>query len=167
MSLFYRFKATTKHALLRPRRITLLLLGLLVIAAVPMAYRESWLDPFTTLNVPNRLFKPHAITLIAYVPNDNPTKTLVLQDGSRILEFMHDLSLANSLRGETPENTGSSLHFILHRQASRFHNAEDFALEFDPQRGVVYFAGQTFQLPEAGQLYFTKLPTIMQPGWIN
>lgn len=170
MSLFYRLKKIKEATLFtfrRPRRMLLLLLGLFLMAALPVAYRESWLDPFTTLNVPNRLLKPHAVTLIAYVPNDNPTKTMIIQDPSRVRKFMSDLSMATLLKGEEPPNTTTALHFIFHREASGFHKAEDFALEFDPEKGIVYFAGQAFRLPEAGQLYFTKLPTMMQPGWIN
>ncbi len=167
MLFFDRIIETDWIAFLRPRRIILVLLGLLIISALPLAYHESWLDPFSTLNVPNHLLKPHSITLIAYVPSDNPAQTLVLTDHARVQELVHDLGSAEPLPGAEPLDPKTILHFTLHREASRFHEAADFALEFDPHQGTVRFAGQIFHLPEAGQLYLTNLPKTMQSGWFS
>ena len=165
MSLLDLLKKRTIPARWRPKILSLFL-SLVFLLTLLLAYRESWFDPFTTLDVPDRLLKPHAVTEIAYIPNEDPTKTMVLTEYASVQEFMHALSLATLAR-QTSQDSPATLHFVLHRGASRFHKAEDFALEFDPQKGMVYFAGQSFQLSEAGQLYLTKVPNLMRPGWIN
>lgn len=167
VSLFYRLKETALSVWFRPRRLILVLLGLLVLSSAPLAYHESWLDPFSTLDVPNRLLKPHTITAIGLVPAENPGQTLVLREPARVRELMHDLYEAVPHQGTEFSSPDQILHFTLHRDATRFHTAADFALEFDPQQGLVRMAGQAFRIPEAGQLYLTNLSKSMQPGWVQ
>ena len=135
----------------------------------PPAYKESWLDPFSTLSVPNRELHPHAISKLGMVNSDNPFHPLYYTNEGKILELMRNLQRATPLSSSQQallslENQKIE-YFTLHRERSNYHAEEDFALQYYPDKGIVHFGQQFFRINEASIYTFTQIASGMTPGW--
>lgn len=151
-----------------PRALILSVLGLCVIILLPWSYQESWLDPFSTLNVPNRLLHPHSFTRIGYIDPTDPQNQRFTSDKSLTQELIKDLASAKPLIDPYSKDelkTSKVSYFVLHRDFSRFHEAEDFSLQFYPELNLAYFGDQEFKINEATTLLLDKLPQQMNSGW--
>lgn len=135
----------------------------------PPAYRESWLDPFSTMNVPNRELHPRAISMVGMTNPENPFQPLYYTDENKIQEFMHNLQrsapLSSSELASLALENQKVKFFTLHRKSSRYHGEEDFALQFYPDKGIVRFGQHFFQINEASILNFTQIINGMTSGW--
>lgn len=145
----------------------LLLVPLLVWG--PPAYKESWLDPFSTLNVPNRELHPHAFKKLGLINSDDPFHPLYYTNEDKILELMRNLQ--RTTRISASEQTLLALenqkvkYFTLHREPTSYHKEEDFALHYYPEKGVVRFNQQYFRINEATIYNFTQISSGMTSGW--
>lgn len=135
----------------------------------PPAYKESWLDPFSTLNVPNRELHPRAINKLGMINSDDPFNPLYYTDEGEIQELMRNLQRATPL--STSEQASLALenqkveYFTFHRGSSSYHPAEDFALQYYPEKGIVRFGQQFFRINEASIYNFTQISSGMTSGW--
>lgn len=158
----------THPNLLRPRMLVILLLLLSGLAVSPWVYQESWLSPFSTLDVPNHFLHPHAFTAIGYIKSADPAHPRFTADKALTQELLRDLEEARPLPAAQTLNSSSQdpiRHFVLHRDGSRFHSAADFALTYDPSLGLVRFGGEAFQVNQATQVLLNTLPNKMAAGW--
>ncbi|KGP74981.1 hypothetical protein JT05_13160 [Desulfosporosinus sp. Tol-M] len=135
----------------------------------PPAYKESWLDPFSTLNVPNRVLHPHAINKLGMINSDDPLHPLYYTNKGIILELMRNLQRATPLSSSEQallalENQKVK-YFTLHREPSKFHVEEDYALQYYSEKGIVHFGQQFFQINEASIYNFTQITNGMTSGW--
>ncbi|MHB1651951.1 MAG: hypothetical protein ACYCVD_05650 [Desulfitobacteriaceae bacterium] len=151
----------------RPRTFIMLVLGLFCLGVLPWLYQESWLDPFSTLNVPDRFLHPHAFSKIGYVDSSDPSHPFFSADKSLAQGLIRDLGSARPSTQYTIEELAGMkvLYFTLHRDSSRFHSAADFPLQFYPGLSIVRFGEQEFQVNEATLLFLDKLPQKMVSGW--
>jgi len=135
----------------------------------PPVYKESWLDPFNTLNVPNRELHPHSIAQLGMVSSDDPFHPYYSTDVGKIQELMHNLQRATPLSSSDP--TLASLknqkvhYFTLHRALSHYHEEEDYALQYYPEMGIVQFRQQAFRINESTVYAFTQITAGMTSGW--
>jgi len=135
----------------------------------PSVYKESWLDPFSTLNVPNRELHPHAISKIGMINSDDLFHPLYYTNEGTIQELMRNLQRATPLSSSEQalldlENQKVK-YFTLHREPSIFHLEEDYALQYYPEKGIVRFGQQFFRINEASIYNFTQITGGMTPGW--
>jgi hypothetical protein len=145
---------------------------LLVLTAIgfgPTIYQESWLDPFSTLNVPDRELKPHAITILGILNSDDPFHPYYYTNKNEIQELMSDLQRATPL--PSSEQAQDSLqnqkvqYFTLHRTPSNYHTEEDFALQYYADLGTIRFGQQLFKINEATTYSFSKINEGRTSGW--
>lgn len=142
--------------------VTMLIFG-------PSIYQESWLDPFSTLNVPNRQLHPHAITKLGLVNSDNPFQPYYYSNAGKIQELMHNLQRATPLSSSDQalvslENQKVQ-YFTLHRAPSHYHTEEDYALQYYPEKNIVRFGQQAFRINESTIYAFTQITNSMTSGW--
>ena len=150
-----------------------LLLSVVFISAIfvwgPTVYQESWLDPFTTLNVPNRELHPRAMNKLGMINSEDPFHPLYYTNEGKILELMHGLQRSTPL----PSAEQASLlldnhkvtYFTIHREPSIYHVEEDFALQYYSEKGIVRFGQQFFRINEASIYLFTQISREMTLGW--
>src|SRR5665647_698493 len=97
----------------------------------PLVYKESWLDPFSTLNVPNRELHPRAINKLGMINSDDPFHPLYYTNEGKILELMHNLQRATPLSSSEQDllalENQKVKYFTLHREPSSYHVEEDYA----------------------------------------
>ncbi|MDQ7094943.1 hypothetical protein REC12_15205 [Desulfosporosinus sp. PR] len=157
---------------LKHHKLAVSLGGIILLFAIimgPPCYEESWLDPFSTLNVANRELHPHSITMIGLLNSDDPFHPYYYANKGKISELMHNLQRSTPLSSsEIPANTLDNLkieYFTLHRASSKYHDEEDYALQYYPDKGIVRFGQQLFRVNEATIYTFTQISTGMTPGW--
>lgn len=147
-------------------------LSILFVVAIfvwgPPAYKESWLDPFSTLNVPNRELHPRAINKLGMINSDDPFHPLYYTNEGKILELMRNLQRATPLSSSEQallalENQKVK-YFTLHREPSSYHVEEDYALQYYPEKGIVRFGQQFFRINEASIYTFTQIANGMTSG---
>jgi len=151
----------------------LLFLALVLIGAIfvwgPTVYQESWLDPFSTFNVPNRTLHPQAMTKLGMINSDDPFHPSYYINEGKILELMHDLQrskpLSPSEQALLPVDNQKLIYYTLHRESSKYHVEEDFALQYYPDQGIVKFGQQFFKINEASIYAFTQISREMTSGW--
>ena len=146
-----------------------LALFLAVLLFGPLVYQESWLDPFSTLDVSNSELKPHAITMLGILSSDDPFHPYYYTDAGEIQELLRDLRRATPLPS-TAQTLNSLknqkiLYYTLHRQTSKYHAEEDFALQYYPEKSIVCFGDQLFKINEASQYLLTKIYESRTSGW--
>ncbi|WP_407308820.1 hypothetical protein [Desulfosporosinus sp. SB140] len=148
--------------------LSLIVLVLAIILGPPL-YSESWLDPFSTLNVANRELHPHAITMVGMLNSDDPFHPYYYTNKAKISELMRNLQRSTPIStSEIPTNTLENLkiqYFTLHRASSKYHPEEDYALQYYPDKGIVRFGQQLFHINEATVYTFTQITEGMAPGW--
>ena len=135
----------------------------------PTVYQESWLDPFSTLNVPNRELRPHAVNKLGMINSEDPFHPLYFTNEQKIRELMNGLQRATPLSSSeqalfTLDNQKVT-YFTLHREASTYHGEEDYGLQYYPDEGVVRFGQQFFRINEASVYAFTLISREMTSGW--
>lgn len=135
----------------------------------PLAYRESWLDPFSTLNIPDRQLRPHAITKLGILDSDNPFHPYYYTNVGEIHELMGDLQRSAPLSPTDPavnslENQ-KILYLTLHREPSHYHTEEDFALKYYPDKNIIIWGQQAFRVNNAAIYALTQITSHMTPGW--
>jgi len=148
-------------------------LSLVLVVAIlvfgPAVYQESWLDPFGTLNVPNRELHPHSITKLGMVTSDDAFHPYYYTNAGKIQELMRNLQRATPL--STSDQALVSLenqkvqYFTLHRVLSHYHAEEDYALQYYPEKSIVRFGQQTFRINESTVYTFTQITGSMTSGW--
>ncbi|MHB8074828.1 hypothetical protein [Desulfosporosinus fructosivorans] len=151
--------------------VVILSILLIVVLSIwgPPAYKESWLDPFSTLNVPNRELHPHAINKLGMINSDDPFHSLYYTNEDKIRELMRNLQRATRLSAS--EQTALDLenqkvqYFTLHRDPSRYHEEEDFALQYYPEKGIVHFHQLFFRINEASIYNLSQISSEMTTGW--
>lgn len=134
----------------------------------PSFYQESWLDPFSTLNVPNQELHPHAITMLGMLNSDDPFHPQYYTNEGKIQELMRDLQLATPLSSEQDLATLKDqkvLYFTLHRAPSHYHSEEDYALQYYPEKSIVLFGQQAFRINKSTEDAFKQITDGMTPGW--
>lgn len=149
--------------------VSLSILTLLSAAILgPPLYEESWLDPFSTLGLSNREFHPHAITMLGMLYANDPYHPYYYTNQKEISAFIHDLQQATPITGsQIPKDLKeqSIEFFTLHRSSSKFHSEEDYALQYYPQKGIVRFESQLFQINDAAVNLLTQIVKDKTPGW--
>ncbi|SPF50112.1 conserved exported hypothetical protein [Candidatus Desulfosporosinus infrequens] len=145
------------------------LLIVVIIVFVPSVYQESWLDPFSTLNVPNRELHPLAITKLGMVNSEDPFHPYYYINTGKIHELMRDLQHATPLSSTdqtlVPLENQKVLYFTLHRELSHYHTTEDYALQYYPAKSIVRFGQQEFRINESTVYAFTQITGSMTTGW--
>lgn len=135
----------------------------------PPIYKESWFDPFSTLNVPNRDLHPRSINKLGMINSDDPFHPLYYTDEGKILELMRDLQrstpISVSEQALLALENQKVTYFTLHREASSYHVAEDYALQYYPEKGIVHFGQQFFRINESSIYTFTQISKGMTSGW--
>ena len=161
-----RLSSLKNHNLAVGLSVVLVMAGLVF---GPSIYQESWLDPFSTLNLPNRELHPHAITELGMVSSDNPFHPFYYTNAEKIQELMHNLQRATPLSAS--DQVLASLkdqkvqYFTIHRALSRYHAVEDYALQYYPAKSIVRFGQQTFRINESAVYDLTQITSGMAPGW--
>lgn len=157
---------------LKKHKLAVSLSVLFVVAILvfgPPVYKESWLDPFKTLNVPNRELHPHSITKVGMASSDDPFHPYYYTNVQKIQELMRNLQRATPLSAADQalvslEN--QKVHyFTLHRALSHYHTEEDYALQYYPEKGIVRFRQQAFRINESTVYAFSQITAGMTPGW--
>lgn len=140
--------------------LSLVLVVLIYVWGRP-AYQESWLDPFSTLNVPNRQLHPHAIKKLGMINSEDLFHPLYYTNEGKILELMLDLQRATPLSASEQASLAlenqTIKYFTLHREPSSYHVEEDYALQYYPEKGIVRFGQQFFRINEASIYTFTQI----------
>lgn len=131
----------------------------------PTVYKESWLDPFSTLNVPNRDLHPRAINKLGMINSDDPFVPLYYTNEGNIRELMRNLQRATPLSSSEQAllalEDQNRIYFSLHREPSRYHVEQDFALQYYPEKGIIRFGHQFFRLNEASIYNFSQITSGM------
>jgi len=133
------------------------------------AYKENWLDPFSTLDVPNRELHPRAIDKLGMINSDDLFHPLYYTNKKKIQELLSNLQHATLL--SSSEQTLLALenqnvkYFTLHREPSNYHVEADYALQYYPRKGIVRFGQQLFRVNEATVYTFTQIASGMTSGW--
>lgn len=168
--------ASSKHLRLTKKKKTVIviigLIALLLSAAVafgPPIYQESWLDPSSTLNVPNRDLHPRWINKLGFVNPDDPFHPHYSTSGKEIQVFVRGLQTATPLSPSEQTSFHSEsqrvYYLTLHREASQYHDEKDFALLYYPETSVVYFGQEYFRITGDLLPVFSELVQNMSPGW--
>lgn len=135
----------------------------------PSTYKESWLDPFSTLNVPNRDLHPHSINKLGMINSDDQFHPFYYTDEGKVQELMRNLQRATPLSSSEQAILASEnqkvKYFTLHREPSSYHVAEDYALQYYPEKGIVRFNQKYFRINEASIYNFTQISNGMTSGW--
>jgi hypothetical protein len=146
-----------------------ILILLFAIFAVPPLYEESWLDPFSTLNIANRELHPHSITMIGMLNSDDPFHPYYYTNREKISELMRDLQRATPISmSEIPPTSLENQkikYLTLHCSSSNYHSEEDFALQYYPDREIVRFGQQLFRINETTVYTLSQITNAMTPGW--
>lgn len=158
--------------LLKNHKYAVILSIMFVVAILvwgPTAYKESWLDPFYTLNTPNRELHPRAINKLGIINSDDPFNPLYYTNEGKIQELMRNLQRATPLSSSEEallalENQKIK-YFTLHREPSSYHVVEDYALQYYPEKGIVRFGQQFFLINESSIYTFTQIVNGMTSGW--
>ena len=166
------FSCRMRIAKLKKRKFAVSLSVVLVVAIIvfgPTVYKESWLDPFGTLNVPNRELHPHAFTKLGMVTSDDPFQPYYYANEEKIQELMRNIQRATPLSPSDPallslENQKIQ-YFTLHRALSRYHTEQDYALQYYPEKSIVRFGQQAFRINESTVYSFTQITGNMTSGW--
>ncbi|MHB8125836.1 MAG: hypothetical protein ACYDEJ_09405 [Desulfitobacteriaceae bacterium] len=142
---------------------------LLLILVLPPVYQESWLDPFNTLNVPNKVLHPLSFSQIGLMDPADPFNPHFFADHQKVKELMKDLQHATLVPSNQTQvqKDEKILYFTLHRKATRYHAAADFSLQYNPKRNIVYFGEQQFMIDNVTTLLLNDISQKMQPGWWN
>ena len=166
------FSCRMRIAQLKRRKIAVSLSVVFVVAILvlgPPVYQESWLDPFGTLNVPNRELHPHAITKLGMVNSDDPFHPYYYTNEGKIQELMRSLQRATPLtssdQGFATFENQKVQYFTLHRARSPYHTEVDYALQYYPDKSIVRFGQQTFRINESTIYAFTQISGSMTSGW--
>jgi hypothetical protein len=145
---------------------------LFLVAAIafgPAIYRESWLDPFSTLNVPNRILHPRAIDRLGMINANDPLNPLYYADEGKIQELMRNLQrstlLSDSEQANLDLENQEVKYFTLHRKPTQYHAEEDYALQYYPKIGIVRFGQQFFRINESSVYALSQIMDGMTPGW--
>ena len=155
----------------RPRlTISLSIVSVMIVMILgPLAYQESWLDPFSTLGVPNQKLHPHAITKLGILNSDDPFHPYYYTDIGKIQELIGDLQRSTPLP-PTDQALGSlenkKVQYItLHRARSYYHTEEDYALQYYPEIGIIRFSHQAFRINESTVYALSQISARMTSGW--
>jgi hypothetical protein len=157
---------------LKKHKIAVCLSGLFVVAVIvfgPLIYQESWLDPFSTLNIPNRELHPHAINMLGMLNSDDPFHPYYYTNEGKIQDLLRDLQRATPL--SSVQDLAVALkdqkikYFTLHRASSRHHTEEDYALQYYPEKSIILFGQQAFRVNESTNYAFTQISGGMTSGW--
>lgn len=171
---FSSFVFSCRMRLLRLKKHKLAVNLTLIVVVVsfvigPPVYQESWLDPFSTLNVPNRELHPRGIKKLGMIHSDDPFLSFYFVDEGKIQELMRNLQRATPLSSSEQTSLAldnqKSTYFTLHREPSRYHTEEDYALQYYPEKGIVRFGRQFFRINEASIYNFTQITSGMTSGW--
>ncbi|TGE32449.1 hypothetical protein [Desulfosporosinus sp. Sb-LF] len=156
---------------LKTHKISLSIGALFIIAISllgPPVYQESWLDPFSTLNIPNRELRPHAINKVGILNSDDPFHPYYYINEGKIQDLLQNLQRATALSSDQDLGTLESqkkLYFTLHRAPSRYHTEEDYTLQYYPAKSIVRFGQQTFRINESTIYAFSQITDSMTSGW--
>ena len=157
---------------LKKHKFSVSLSIVLVIALLvwgPPAYQESWLDPFSTMHVPNRELHPRAINMVGMTHPENPFQPFYYTDEGKIQELMRNLQrstpLSSSEQALLALENQKVKFFTLHRKSSSHHVEEDYALQYYPDKGIVRFGQHFFRINAASILNLTQITNGMTPGW--
>jgi len=146
-----------------------IILTVVILVWEPTIYIESWLDPFSTLNVPNHELHPHAINKLGMVNSNDPFHPFYYTNEVKILELMQNLQrsthLSSTDQASLALDNQKVKYFTLHRESSSYHVAEDYALQYYPEKGIVRFNQQLFRINEASIYTFTQISSGMTSGW--
>jgi hypothetical protein len=148
--------------------ITIMTFILLIPFFLLPAYQESWLDPFDTLNIPNKILHPFSFTHIGLTDPADPFNPHYFADRAKVQELMHNLRQAKlniSDQVQTVPSNEKVFYFTLHRKASYFHDAADFSLIYYPRLNLIFFDDQQFTVDAATILLLNEICQKMQPGW--
>jgi hypothetical protein len=132
------------------------------------AYQESWLDPFNTLSVPNKVLHPLSFSQIGLMDPSDPFNPHFLADRQKVKELMKALQQATLLSSDQKQVLSKDekiLYFTLHREANYFHDTADLALQYYPKQNIVYFADQQFKINNVIVLLLNDITQKMQAGW--
>ncbi len=147
-----------------------ILFALFLVAALtfgPSIYRESWLNPFSTLNVPNRILHPRAIDRLGMINSNDPLNHLFYTDEGKIQELMRCLQrstpLSDSEQASLALENQKVKYFILHRKPTQYHAEEDYALQYYPKIGIVRFGQQFFRINESAVHTLSQIMGGMAP----
>jgi hypothetical protein len=148
--------------------ISFTLLALIIIIISFPAYQESWLDPFNTLCIPNRILHPLSFSFVGLMNPADPFKPHFFAEHQKIRELMKALQHATPVSSdqiqELPHDQ-KTLYLTLHREANRYHDTEDLPLQYYPERNIVSFADRQFKIDDKTVLLFNEISQKMQPGW--
>jgi hypothetical protein len=134
------------------------------------AYQESWLDPFNTLDIPNKILHPRSISQIGLMDPADPFKPRYFAEQSKVQELVKDLRQAKPVTARQMQVLPIDekvLYFTLHREASYFHDAADFSLQYYPGLNIVCFGEQQFIIDDSTIFLFNEICQKMQAGWWN
>lgn len=166
------FSCRMRLSRLKRPRLTISLSIILVIAILilgPLVYQESWLDPFSTLGVPNQQLHPHSITKLGILNSDDPFHPYYYTDIGKIQELIHDLQHSTPL--SSSDQALSSLenkkvqYITLHRARSYYHTEADYALQYYPEIGIIRLGQQAFRINESTVYALTQISAAMTSGW--
>ncbi|MDP4125909.1 MAG: hypothetical protein Q8912_03070 [Bacillota bacterium] len=164
----WRMRLTT----LKRHKIALSLSVMILIAAAvcgPPIYQESWLDPFSTLDIPNRELRPHAIAMLGILNSDDPFHPYYYTNKGKILELIHNLRRATPLSSSEQDlvslENQKVQYITLHRTPSTYHTEEDFALQYYTEKGIVRFGQQLFKINEATIYSISQINEGLTTGW--
>jgi len=147
-------------------------IGVMLVIAIsllgPSVYQESWLDPFSTLNIPNRELRPHAINKLGILNSDDPFHPYYYTDEGKIRDLMRNLQRATVLSSEqdlAALDNQKKQYFTLHRAPSRYHAEEDYTLQYYPAKSIVRFGQHMFRINESTVYAFSQITENMTSGW--
>ena len=171
---FSSFVFSSRMRLLRLKKHKFLV-SLSIVLVIPLlvwgppAYQESWLDPFSTMNVPNRELHPRAINMVGMTNAENPFQPFYYTDEKKIQELMRNLQrstpLSSSEQALLALENQKVMFFTFHRKASSHHIEEDYALRYYPEKRIVSFGQHFFRINEASIYNFTQITNGMTSGW--
>jgi hypothetical protein len=150
--------------------ISFILIGLLIPLLLLPAYQESWLDPFNTLSIPNKVLHPLSFSQIGLMDPADPFNPHYFSDRHEVKELMRALQHATLISSDQTQVLSKDekiLYFTLHREANRFHDTADLALQYYPIRNIVCFAGQQYKINNVTILLLNDVNQKMQAGWWN
>lgn len=171
LAISWRLRLARMTARIKYPKLTLLIIVVVAILVgiwAPPAYRESWLDPFSTLNMPNRLLHPNAIDRLGLVDPNDPYHPHFFANQAVVHEFMKSLGQAQTLSTQhSPQELAGQpvMFFTLHGAASKYHPAFDYALQFYPQEQSVRFGEQEFKISDRSVLLIQQIKQNMETGW--
>jgi hypothetical protein len=148
--------------------ISLVLIALMIPLLLLPAYQESWFDPFNTLSVPNKVLHPLSFSQIGLMNPADPFNPHFFADRKKVKELMKALQHATLISSDQTQVLSKDeeiLYFTLHREANRFHDTADLALQYYPQRNIVCFAQQQYKIDNMTILLLNDISQKMQAGW--